>query len=101
MKKKIKPMLNKKEYELYFIIKDFIEINHYSPTYRELLDKSEYKSVSSIMTTIFKLAELGFIEIATNEEGNIIQRSIRIIYTKENIERLEEIKRKIEERENE
>lgn len=81
MSKKVKKNLNKKEYELYMIIKDYIENHNYSPSYRELLELSDYKSLSSILETLIKFEELGFIKLARDEKGRIKSRTIRIIFT--------------------
>lgn len=85
-------LLNKREYDLYMIIKDYIEKYNYSPSYRELTELSDYKSVSSIMLTLLKFEELGFIKFERNEKGRIKSRTIRIIYTSEVRKKLEEIK---------
>ena len=93
IKKKTKfNILNEKEYELYMIIKKYIEENNYSPSYRELTELGEYKSVSSIMLTLLKFEDLGFIKLARDEKGNVKSRTIIIIDTEENKKRMKEIK---------
>lgn len=89
--KKVKTTLNKKEYELFMAIKNFIEINNYSPSYRELLQFDIYKSISSICETIVKFAELGYIKVEIDENGRIKSRTIRLIYTSEIREKIEKI----------
>ena len=94
MRKKIYVELNKNEYELYKIIKNYIEKNKYSPSYRELVNLSNYKSLSSIMLTLLKFEELGFVELGRDKNDRIKSRTIRLIYTsevREKIEKLEEI----------
>ena len=76
-------LLNKNEYRLYMIIKSYIEEHKYSPSYRELVELSNYKSVSSIMLTLLKFEELGFIKLDKDEKGRIKSRTIRLIYTSE------------------
>lgn len=89
--KKIKTTLNKKEYELFMKIKEFIEKNNYSPSYRELLQFDIYKSISSIYETIVKFAELGYIKVEIDKNGRIKSRTIRLIYTSEIREKIEKI----------
>lgn len=91
MKKKVSKNLNKKEYNLYFILKEFIEKNNYSPSYRELLKLSDYTSVSTIYQTILKFEDLGYIKVDKDENGRIKSRTIRIIYTNEIREKLDKI----------
>ena len=89
-------ILNKREYELYMIIKDYIEQHQYSPSYRELLELSEYNSTSSIMLTLLKFEELGFIKISKDEKGRIKSRTIRVIYTSDIRKKLEEIESELQ-----
>ena len=70
--------LNKKEKQVYDYIKKFINKKHYSPSYREILKNTEYKSVESVFEVINKLISLDLIVVDKNEKGNIISRSIRL-----------------------
>lgn len=70
--------LNKKEKQVYDYIKKFINKKHYSPSYREILKNTDYKSVESVFEVINKLISLDLIVVDKNEKGNIISRSIRL-----------------------
>lgn len=70
--------LNKKEKQVYDYIKKFINKKHYSPSYREILKNTDYKSIESVYEVINKLISLDLIIVDKNEKGNIISRSIRL-----------------------
>lgn len=70
--------LNKKEKQVYDYIKKFINKKHYSPSYREILKNTDYKSIESVFEVINKLISLDLIVVDKNEKGNIISRSIRL-----------------------
>lgn len=70
--------LNKKEKQVYDYIKKFINKKHYSPSYREILKNTDYKSVESVFEVINKLISLDLIVVDKNEKGNVISRSIRL-----------------------
>ena len=74
-----KNALSKRETEVYVFIKDFINKKQYSPSFREILKNTEYKSTDSIHCAIKKLNRLNYIKIDKDENGNVISRSIRII----------------------
>lgn len=95
-RKKIRIMLNKREYELYMAIKNYIEKHNYSPSYRELLNLCSYKSISSIMETLIKLEDLGFIITSKNKNGRIKSRTIRVVYTSDIRKELEKIEKNLE-----
>ena len=95
MRKKIKPELNKKELDIYYELKKYIDKNGYSPSYRDLLRTNIYKSIGSIQETIIKLLELRFIDAKISINGNILGRTIKIIDSEENNIRLNKIKEQL------
>ena len=77
--------------DVYLFIKDFENENGYCPSYKEIQENTNYKSVCSVKQAIDKLEEIGMIKTARDENSNILARSIKVIdneYTKELIENL-------------
>lgn len=89
--KKVRKTLNKKEYDLFYLIKHYIEKNNYSPSYRELLELSDYKAISTIYQTILKFEDLGYIKVDRDKNERIKSRTIRLIYTSKVREELDKI----------
>lgn len=79
--------------DIYLYLEEFEKNKGYCPSYREIQENTNYKSVASVKQAVDKLEELKMIKTARDENGNILARSIRIInneYTKELIEELRE-----------
>ena len=83
--------LNNMNLDVYLYIKEFEEKNNYCPSYRDILENTNYKAIASINDVIYKLEELGMIKATKDKNGNIKSRTIRYIedeHTKELIEEL-------------
>lgn len=83
--------INNNNLDVYFYIKEYIKEKGYCPTFREIQENTNYKSLASIREVIEKLAELKFIKVCRNENGTLITRTIKIIdndYTKQCINEL-------------
>lgn len=63
-----------KQKELYKTIKDFIEVNGYSPTIRELKELTNIKSTSATYYKLLSLKEKKYIDFIKNSP-----RTIRIL----------------------
>ena len=70
MKKKMKEITEKQE-ALYVIIKDFIELNGYAPTIRELCKITGNKSSCTIYQKLFQLKKKGFITYVDRKSRTI------------------------------
>lgn len=90
-----KTKISGKEYDLYKKIKDYIEKNNFSPSFREMLDMSNFKSVSSIKQKIDKLEKIGLIATSRNASGNLIARTIKILDTNETKNIIKDIERRL------
>ena len=64
----------KKQLKVFYYIKEFIEQNVYSPSYREVKDALNLKSVSTVATHVDALIELGYLEKQDNAA-----RSLRVL----------------------
>lgn len=88
--------INDKNLDVYLFLKQFIKENGYAPTYRDILDGTNYKSTASIKDVLNKLAKLKFIKIKKDEKGTIITRSIKIIEDENVKNQIEELRSKYE-----
>lgn len=66
--------MTKKQEELYKAIKEFIEVNGYAPTIRELNEITNKKSTATTFNKLLQLKKKGYI---TYEEGK--SRTIKIL----------------------
>ena len=83
--------INNNNLDVYFYIKEYTKEKGYCPTFREIQENTNYKSLASIREVIEKLAELKFIKVCRNENGTLITRTIKVIdndYTKQCIKEL-------------
>lgn len=83
--------LNNNDLDLYLFIKDYIKNNKVSPSYREMVEGTNYNNIASIKYSIEKLEELKFIKVKRSEKNFQLKRAIKIIdndYTKNKIEEL-------------
>lgn len=79
--------------DVYLYLKDFEKENGYCPSYREIQENTNYKSIASVKQAVDKLEELKMIETVRDESGNILARTIKALdnkHTKELIEKLRE-----------
>lgn len=79
--------------DVYLYLKDFEKENGYCPSYREIQENTNYKSIASVKQAVDKLEELKMIETVRDENGNILARTIKSLdnkHTKELIEKLRE-----------
>lgn len=85
--------LTQKNLDMYIFIKEFVEENGYCPSYREIKEGTNYKSIASVKQAIEKLEEIKMLKTGRDENKNMLARSIKIIdndYTKEKIKELRE-----------
>lgn len=66
--------MTEKQAEIYFIIKEFIKNNGYSPTIREIGELAKLNSPSTVFTHLTNLEKKGFI---SQIKGKV--RTIRIL----------------------
>lgn len=79
--------------DVYLYLKDFEKENGYCPSYREIQEHTNYKSIASIKQAVDKLEEIKMIEVVRDGKGNVLGRTIRALdnkHTKEMIENLRE-----------
>lgn len=79
--------------DIYLYLKDFEKEKGYCPSYREMQEHTNYKSIASVKQVVDKLEELKMIETVRDENGNILARTIKALdnkHTKELIENLRE-----------
>ena len=84
--------LNNYNLDVYLYLKEYIKENKYTPTYREIVDNTNYKSIGSIKEALEKLEELGFIKAKRSENGNLITKSIKVIDDKNTKKQIEELR---------
>lgn len=89
--------LNNNNLDVYLFIKKYIDENGFSPSYREIKDGTNYKSVVSVFDVVQKLEELKFLKAKRNEKGNILPRSIRIIEDNNTKKQIQELREKYKE----
>lgn len=83
--------LNNNDLDLYIFVKDYIKKNKVSPSYREIVDGTNYTNISSVKYSVEKLEELKFVKIKRSDKNFQLKRAIKIIdndYTKSKIEKL-------------
>lgn len=88
--------INQKNLDVYLFLKEFIKENGYSPSYREILNGTNYKSTASIKDTLNKLYDLKFIKVKKDEKGGIITKSVKIIEDENVKNQIEELRSKYE-----
>lgn len=69
--------------DMYIFIKEYTERNGYCPSYREIAENTNYKSVASVQPAIAKMIELNLLTAGITESGNIKARTIRVIDNEE------------------
>ena len=77
--------------DVYLYIKEFEKEHKYCPSYKEIQENTNYKSLGSIKQAIEKLEDIKMITTARDINGNVISRTIKVIddeYTKQMIEKL-------------
>ena len=82
--------LNQMNLDVYLYLREFENKNMYCPSYREIQENTNYKSVASIKSVIDKLEDLGMITTARDENGNILARTIKVIDNEETRKLVEE-----------
>ena len=81
--------------DVYLYLKEFEKENQYCPSYREIQENSNYKSIASIKQAIDKLEDLGMISTARDKNGNILARTIKIIDNEDTKELIKECRNNI------
>lgn len=79
--------------DIYLYLKEFEKENGYCPSYREIQEHTNYKSIASVKQAIDKLEDLEMIETVRDSRGNILARTIKALdneHTKKLIEELRE-----------
>lgn len=84
--------LNQMNLDVYLYIKEYMKEKGFCPTYREILDNTNYKSLASVKETVEKLTELKFLKVSRNENGIILARTIKVIDDKNTREQIEELR---------
>ena len=81
--------------DIYLFLKDFENRYAYCPSYREIQQNTNYKSVASMKQAIDKLEELGMIKTARDKNGNILARTIKVIDNEETRELINKLRNEI------
>lgn len=81
--------------DVYLYLKDFEKENGYCPSYREMQEHTNYKSIASVKQAVDKLEELKMIETVRDENGNILARTIKALDNKHTKELIEELRKEI------
>lgn len=89
--------LNQGNLDVYLFIKDFIKENGYSPSYREIQENVNYKSLGTVREVVEKLIELKFLKAARDERGNLLARTIKVIDDDNTKSLIEELRKTISE----
>ncbi|MGE3973730.1 MAG: transcriptional repressor LexA [Bdellovibrionales bacterium] len=76
----LNPRLNEqtpKEMKVYEFIVDYTEQNGFSPTYEEIREKFDYKSISSVQQFVQQLVKKGFLkaQVGTNKKRTLVPAS--------------------------
>ena len=80
--------------DIYLFLKEFEYENGYSPSYREIYENTNYKSIASVKQAIDKLEEIGMITTARDTRGIVLARTIKVIDNEETRERIKELREK-------
>ena len=86
--------INNNDLDVYLYIKDYIKENKYSPSYREIVDNTNYNNIASVKYSVEKLEKLKFVRIKRSERKFQLKRAIKVIendYTKNKIKELRDI----------
>lgn len=64
-------MLTEKESRVYNYLVEFITSNLYSPTYREIAEETQLKSIGKVKSILETLADKGYIRLDSYKKRNI------------------------------
>lgn len=81
--------------DVYLFLKDFENRKGYCPSYREIQDNTNYKSICSIKQAVDKLEDLGMIKTARDRNGNIISRTIKTVDNEETRQLIKELRERL------
>jgi SOS-response transcriptional repressor LexA len=82
--------------DVYLYIKQFEDEKGYCPSYREIQENTNYKSIASIKEAVYKLIDLKFLFANFDDNGRLIGRTIKVIDNEETRKQIKELREKYE-----
>jgi len=80
--------------DIYLFLKDYEKQKGYCPSYREIQENTNYKSIASVKQVIDKLEDIGMIKTSRDEKGILIARTIKVIDNEETRQKIKELREK-------
>lgn len=87
--------LTQKNLDIYNFLREFQKENGYCPSYREMQDNTNYKSICSIKHAVDKLEDMGMLTTVRDKNGNILARTIKTVCNNHTKELIEECRKNI------
>jgi SOS-response transcriptional repressor LexA len=91
-KEKSMKKLTQMNLDIYIFLQEFEKEHGYCPSYREIQETTNYKSVSSVKQAIDKLEDIGMITTARDENGVVLARTIKVVDNEETRERIKKLR---------
>lgn len=82
--------------DVYLYIKEFENERGYCPTYREIQENTNYKSIASIKEVVYKLIDMKFLFANFDDKGRLIARTIKVIDSEETRKQIKELREQYE-----